>query len=370
MINSYFILELIIGITGITLGILLFTSRLIIDRANSVYNRSVGIMGSAYFMLGVGTLLLLHFHPGYSNEAKNLFIQCMLPIEAWLFSAAIFSPIMDSIRFRHFWGWQSAAWGAILLVVLSVEFLFEKGANQSGVLFCVELPPVSLLIIYTGYYFLTTYKKWKAERPEVSRKQHVLYMSVWVLLNVLALVAVICAIFSDISMSHTVFVVVYAYILYIAAILYYRFLLLNILPDEESVVPQGHPEDSVRQDASGQSPKALSEPDWDVIEEKIRVWKKAGGMLRIGVTILDLSKDIGVNRTYLSHYINSRYESNFNHWINGLRIEEAQKRILEHPEISLMELAEQVGYSDMAHFSKQFKQIVGIPPSVWKKNKT
>ena len=260
--------------------------------------------------------------------------------------------------------------GAILLVVLSVEFLFEKGADQSGVLFCVELPPVSLLIIYTGYYFLTTYKKWKAEHPEVSRKQHVLYMSVWVLLNVLALVAVICAIFSDISMSHTVFVVVYASILYIVAILYYRFLLLNILPDEEPVVPQGHPEESVRQDAGEQSPKALSEPDWDVIEEKIRAWKEAGGMLRIGVTILDLSKDIGVNRTYLSHYINSRYESNFNHWINGLRIEEAQRRILEHPEISLMELAEQVGYSDMAHFSKQFKQIVGIPPSVWKKNKT
>ena len=370
MINSYFILELIIGITGITLGILLFTSRLIIDRANSVYNRSVGIMGSAYFMLGVGTLLLLHFHPGYSNEAKNLFIQCMLPIEAWLFSAAMFSPIMDSIRFRQFLGWQSAAWGTILLVVLSVEFLFEKGADQSGVLFCVELPPVSLLIIYTGYYFLTTYKKWKAEHPEVSRKQHVLYMSVWVLLNVLALVAVICAIFSDISMSHTVFVVVYACILYIAAILYYRFLLLNILPDEEPVVPQGHPEESVRQDAGEQSPKALSEPDWDVIEEKIRAWKEAGGMFHCGVTILDLSKDIGVNRTYLSHYINNCYESNFNHWINCLRIEEAQKRILEHPEISLMELAEQVGYSDMAHFSKQFKQIVGIPPSVWKKNKT
>ena len=45
--NSYFILELIIGITGITLGILLFTSRLIIDGANAVYNRSVSMMGSA-----------------------------------------------------------------------------------------------------------------------------------------------------------------------------------------------------------------------------------------------------------------------------------------------------------------------------------
>ena len=370
MVNSYFILELVIGITGITLGVLLFTSRLIVERANSVYNRSVSIMGSGYLVLGIATLVLLYFYPEYDNEAKNFFIQCMLPIEAWLFCAAMFSPIMDSIRFRYFWGWQSAAWGVILLVVLSVEYLFEKGTAQSGILFCVELPPLSILIIYTGCYFLKIYKKWKIEHLEVSEKQHVIYLSAWVLLNMLALVAIICAIFSNISISHIVFMVVYACVLYITAILYYRFLLLNILPDEKLAVIQEQSAELIHQDSKGQSSKIVSEPDWNTIEEKIRIWKEAGGMLRNGVTILDLSKDIGVNRTYLSHFINTKYESNFNHWINSLRIEEAQRRILEHPEISLMDLAEQVGYSDMAHFSKQFKQIVGIPPSVWKKNKT
>lgn len=371
MVNSYFILELVIGITGITLGILLFTSRLIVERVNSVYNRSVSIIGGAYLMLGIGTLVLLYLFPKYDNEAKNFFIQCMLPIEALLFSAAMFSPIMDRFRFRRFLVWQSAAWGAILLIVLVVRLFWTGVESSSNTLFCIELPPLSFLMAYTSYYFLKTYKIWRNEHQELAKRQHVLYISVWLLLNTLALAAIICAFFNNIRISHVVFVMVYAAVLYVTALLYYRFLLLSILPKKEDEQNKNMVMENDPEILQPEIPvKTVHEPDWEAIEEKIQVWKDAGGMFRCGVTILDLSKDIGVNRTYLSHYINNRYESNFNHWINCLRIEEAQKRILEHPEISLMELAEQVGYSDMAHFSKQFKQIVGIPPSAWKKNKT
>jgi AraC-like DNA-binding protein len=41
--------------------------------------------------------------------------------------------------------------------------------------------------------------------------------------------------------------------------------------------------------------------------------------------------------------------------------------MLSSPEINLSDLAEMVGFADQAHFSKQFKQKEGIPPSVWKK---
>ena len=83
--------------------------------------------------------------------------------------------------------------------------------------------------------------------------------------------------------------------------------------------------------------------------------------------IQDLSREIGINRTYLSNYINETYQSNFNGWLNDLRIEEAKQKIISSPEINLSDLAEMVGFADQAHFSKQFKQKEGIPPSVWKK---
>lgn len=90
--------------------------------------------------------------------------------------------------------------------------------------------------------------------------------------------------------------------------------------------------------------------------------------LHPSLTIQDISKEIGVNRTYLSNFINETFHTNFNGWINGLRIEEAKLRIRSNPDISLAEVAEQVGFADLAHFSKQFKIKEGCSPSTWKKD--
>lgn len=80
-----------------------------------------------------------------------------------------------------------------------------------------------------------------------------------------------------------------------------------------------------------------------------------------------LCKEVGVNRTYLSAYINSRFRVNYNTWVNQLRIEEAKELIKNHKEIVLSDVAENVGFADLAHFSKQFKSAVGVSPSQWRK---
>ena len=82
-----------------------------------------------------------------------------------------------------------------------------------------------------------------------------------------------------------------------------------------------------------------------------------------------LSKELGINRTYLSNFINEVYGTNFNGWINELRVKEAKSKMCESPELSLSEIADFVGFADSAHFSKQFKQNEGVSPSVWRKNK-
>lgn len=78
----------------------------------------------------------------------------------------------------------------------------------------------------------------------------------------------------------------------------------------------------------------------DIIKEKITIWVQHKGYLQLGVTIQDLSREIGINRTYLSNYINETYQSNFNGWLNDLRIEEAKQKIISSPEINLSDLAE------------------------------
>lgn len=113
--------------------------------------------------------------------------------------------------------------------------------------------------------------------------------------------------------------------------------------------------------------KKQSKSDKNKIAKRLNQWKELKVYLRFHVTIQDLSREIGINRTYLSNFINETYGENFNNWINGLRINEAKYKILTTSEDSLSEIARKVGFADLAHFSKIFKRKEGISPSDWKK---
>lgn len=103
------------------------------------------------------------------------------------------------------------------------------------------------------------------------------------------------------------------------------------------------------------------------IESKLAEWKKQKRYLHPRLTIEELSKTIGINRTYVSNFINDSYGLNFNTWINHLRIEEAKIKMTLTHQRNLAEIAEQVGFTDLAHFSKQFKIKEGMTPSEWRK---
>ena len=102
--------------------------------------------------------------------------------------------------------------------------------------------------------------------------------------------------------------------------------------------------------------KKTNELNYEKIEEKIKEWTSGKGYLHSGLTIQEMSKEIGINRTYLSNFINDTYQTNFNGWVNGLRIEEAKERMINNPDISLAEVAEQVGFADLATSANSSKQ--------------
>ena len=103
------------------------------------------------------------------------------------------------------------------------------------------------------------------------------------------------------------------------------------------------------------------------IGEKIQQWKTHKGYLQTSVTLMDVCEELGVNRTYMSNYINDKYRKNFNTWINGLRVKEATRIMHCNPHLALSEVGRRVGYTDLAHFSKQFKLNMGASPSQWRK---
>ena len=63
----------------------------------------------------------------------------------------------------------------------------------------------------------------------------------------------------------------------------------------------------------------------EIIKDRLEEWVESKGFLNSRFTIIELCKIIGINRTYLSNYINNTYGLNFNLWINHLRNEEAKQ---------------------------------------------
>lgn len=104
------------------------------------------------------------------------------------------------------------------------------------------------------------------------------------------------------------------------------------------------------------------------IKDRIETWVAEKGFMAQGTNIEDLARSLGINRTYVSNYINDTYCLNFNTWINSLRTAEAQKIMKDNPNISIGQVAIMTGYADITHFSKQFKLHTGINPSKWKRN--
>lgn len=81
-----------------------------------------------------------------------------------------------------------------------------------------------------------------------------------------------------------------------------------------------------------------------------------------------LSKEVGYDYSYLSNLFSSVEGTTIEKYIINQKIEKA-KELLVYNELSLNEIAYEMGYSSVQHLSNQFKKITGLSPSHFKKIK-
>ncbi len=67
----------------------------------------------------------------------------------------------------------------------------------------------------------------------------------------------------------------------------------------------------------------------------------------------------------LAHYLNKKTGKNFNEYVNGLRVEESKRLLMETP-FKIHEIAEQVGYNEYKYFVEVFKKFVGMTPTKYR----
>ena len=87
------------------------------------------------------------------------------------------------------------------------------------------------------------------------------------------------------------------------------------------------------------------------------------------ISLADVADHVYVSQWHLSKLINRHTGQSFFDLLGGMRIDRA-KVLLADPAMRVHAVAEEVGYNDVAHFSKSFKKIVGKTPGEYRASLT
>ena len=99
-----------------------------------------------------------------------------------------------------------------------------------------------------------------------------------------------------------------------------------------------------------------------VIQEKMQKEKM---FLKPGLSVVDVAKSIGSNRTYVSASINSQSGNSFATYVNTYRVEYAKTIMEKDGKLSIAQVAEMSGFASEESFRRNFRNITGKSPSDW-----
>jgi YesN/AraC family two-component response regulator len=81
-----------------------------------------------------------------------------------------------------------------------------------------------------------------------------------------------------------------------------------------------------------------------------------------------LAKKLNYDYNYLSNIFSDTEATTITHYMNSIKMERAKEMIM-FEDLTLSEIAERLNYSNLSHFSTNFKKIAGLPPSHFKRLK-
>lgn len=87
------------------------------------------------------------------------------------------------------------------------------------------------------------------------------------------------------------------------------------------------------------------------------------------IHLQDVAEHIHVSANYLSKKFNDELHASFNDYLAQLRINQAKKLMVEHPEYSLQYISDAVGYSSQNYFTNSFKKYEQMTPTQFKREK-
>lgn len=132
--------------------------------------------------------------------------------------------------------------------------------------------------------------------------------------------------------------------------------------------PLGSPLESTEETQNYQK-SSLPTASMIELEEKInKAMRQDRIFLDSGLSLASLSNRLKVPPHYLTQTMNMHMGKNFFEIVNAHRIQTACELLVQHPPLSLEQVAAQSGFNALPAFSRNFKKITGTTPIAYRKN--
>lgn len=100
----------------------------------------------------------------------------------------------------------------------------------------------------------------------------------------------------------------------------------------------------------------------------LAVWIRKRGYLDASASMEKVADEIGVSSAQLSYYFKTFIGKPFPTWRKEMRIQESLELLVKYPEMPIVRIGEHVGIPDKSNFKKQFREMMNLSPSEYRKN--
>jgi len=334
------------------------------------YRISLKVLASSYFFLAVLTFAILFFK--LPDNARELFTFTSISIsafQAFLFANALITLINPKFVTRRYLIIQLIPFFfiATLFVISTSRFGNPVISQFNEIGMYLNHPTFLIRIMFFGLYgfqlvfytiiFFNQEKKYRARAMDYYSDD------VWLKLSWVRFAFISALTIGTIAMTSYLipqkwdwaFTTLYSIFYFGFALEYIKYNKIYVLIEPTLIPENAEPVSLVK--------RQRTKMEWSGLKDQI-ISKKY--YLKSGINIEDIAELLNIGRTTLSTFINREEGLNFNTWINTLRIEKAKELLIQNPDEPLSTISEKVGYSEQANFSRQFRQITGYAPTLWR----
>lgn len=99
------------------------------------------------------------------------------------------------------------------------------------------------------------------------------------------------------------------------------------------------------------------------LENSLKQWVLDEGYKKGDISTEEVARLLGTDLPFFRNYFNNHMPCDFRTWRNEMRIKKAQELIADHPESSLNQIAQEVGFITKSNFYLYFKKTTGQSPA-------